>query len=208
MPFVLLPRWNACLPGHRAIPPYRSMTYLGLLLQALHLVMFQGHPLLQLCIHLHVALGRNLIPLLSYRRFPSGTHKLGFFNQKQSQHKDRLQLHWVVWYCVTLVLTLIILLARFPLSNSIQSMYPLKYVCAEKLKWDSHKKKKEWSREDCVIDDFTVSEVWCNAIFFFHLFELDLFDVKALWLRGAWSPHKTHVGTGAKKLTINKYNFF
>lgn len=150
VPFVLLPRWNACLPEHRAIPPYRSMTYLGLLLQALHLVMVQGHPLLQLCIHLHVALGRNLIPLLSYRRFPSGTHKLGLFNQKQSQHKDRLQLHWVVWYCVTLFLTLIILLARFPLSNSIQSMYPLKYLCAEKLKWDSHTKKKKNDQERIV----------------------------------------------------------
>lgn len=67
----------------------------------------------------------------------------------------------------------------------------------------------EWSKEDCVIDDFTVSENMCGAmqllLFFFHLFELELFDVKALWQRGAFSPHKTL--KRAKKLTINKYHF-
>lgn len=206
VPFVLLPRWNACLPEHRAIPPSRSMTYLGLLLQALQLVMVQGHPLPQLCIHLHTALGRNLISLHTYRGFPSGAHKLGLFNQEQSQHKDRSQLHWVVWCCITLFSTLITLFARFPLSDLIQSMYPLKYLCGEQLKGDSQ--KNGMMKRGLCNRWFHSLRNKCGAIQgFFHLFKLELSDAKTLWLRGACSSHKTHVVTGAKKLTINIYLF-
>lgn len=206
VPFVLLPRWSACLPEHRAIPPSRSTTYLGLLLQALQLVMVQGHPLPQLCIHLHTALGRNLIPLNTYRGFPSGAHKLGLFNQEQSQHKDRSQLRWVVWRCVTLFSTLITLFARFPLSDSIQSMYPLKHLCGEQLKGDSQKKNGMIKRGLCNRWFHSLRNK-CGAMqgFFFHLFKFEPSDAKTLWQRGAWSSHKTHVVTGDKKLTINIY---